>query len=535
MDKDQGQRLTRFMRLQSALLARSAAGGQAKPGGGTPHDFVVASLPLPALTLPFAILPEHLLGDLAEVVQFYLTQAHSAGTGMPLIDELLLHGEASDVLTALVVFTSSALHVRNPYVRAKLVETLSAFKPDSAEDVERQHGRRRSPPGSAAGLFDTHPLAVAHLPGNLLQFFVDCEHTGAHTGFYDKFQFRHTAGALFEHMWTVPAYVDSICAAAKDEARFTKFVNMLINDIIHHMDEAIEALGKVREYQQKVADAAAWAAVGAEEQATQEGTANQEMGQARAWLMYAARMLTLMANLSERIVAEFLVESMIDRIAQMLNYFIDHLVGPKSMQLKVSDQEGMKATWEPDKVLVKLVTIYAHFAAFDGFAQSVARDDRSYRPAYFSKAAEVLRRPKIANSFPAAARNIAAFERFAKAVAACEQSNAVDEAELGDVPESFKDPITDAVMVEPVKFPSSGTIVDKATALRCLMNDPMDPYNRKPCTPDMLLPLPEVKAMIDAWRAWKKGGEVGEEPSSEVPDDVGERAAGGVEAMSLDA
>lgn len=54
-------------------------------------------------------------------------------------------------------------------------------------------------------------------------------------------------------------------------------------------------------------------------------------------------------------------------------------------------------------------------------------------------------------------------------------------------------------MRDPVLMPTSGTIVDRTTILRHLLTDPIDPFNRKPLTADMLQPATELKAQIDSW------------------------------------
>jgi ubiquitin conjugation factor E4 B len=70
-----------------------------------------------------------------------------------------------------------------------------------------------------------------------------------------------------------------------------------------------------------------------------------------------------------------------------------------------------------------------------------------------------------------------------------------------DVPEEFQDPIQCTLMRDPVKLPTSGTIVDRPTIMRHLLSDTHDPFNRAPLTADMLQPATELRARIDAWRA----------------------------------
>lgn len=44
------------------------------------------------------------------------------------------------------------------------------------------------------------------------------------------------------------------------------------------------------------------------------------------------------------------------------------------------------------------------------------------------------------------------------------------------------------LMKDPVKLPTSGSIVDRSTIARILLTDPKDPFNRAPLTLEMITP-----------------------------------------------
>lgn len=53
-----------------------------------------------------------------------------------------------------------------------------------------------------------------------------------------------------------------------------------------------------------------------------------------------------------------------------------------------------------------------------------------------------------------------------------------------------------------VQLPTKSKLVmDRAHIVRHLLSDQRDPTSREPLTPDMLIPLPELKARISAWVA----------------------------------
>lgn len=74
-----------------------------------------------------------------------------------------------------------------------------------------------------------------------------------------------------------------------------------------------------------------------------------------------------------------------------------------------------------------------------------------------------------------------------------------DEELLGDVPDEFADPIQYTLMKDPVRLPTSGTVCDRSTIQRHLLSESRDPFSRATLTEDMLEPVPELKAAIDAW------------------------------------
>lgn len=61
------------------------------------------------------------------------------------------------------------------------------------------------------------------------------------------------------------------------------------------------------------------------------------------------------------------------------------------------------------------------------------------------------------------------------------------------------DPLMDTLMSDPVCLPS-GVVMERSVIVRHLLNANMDPFNRQELTVDMLVPEPELKARIEAWK-----------------------------------
>lgn len=85
-------------------------------------------------------------------------------------------------------------------------------------------------------------------------------------------------------------------------------------------------------------------------------------------------------------------------------------------------------------------------------------------------------------------------------------ASAAAEGSLGQVvgaeaPEEFKCPVTRAVMRDPVTLPSSGAVVDRATAEAHIRARGTDPFDGTPLSRDSLVSDDALRARISAWNA----------------------------------
>ncbi len=78
---------------------------------------------------------------------------------------------------------------------------------------------------------------------------------------------------------------------------------------------------------------------------------------------------------------------------------------------------------------------------------------------------------------------------------------------LGDIPEDFICPISQDLMKDPVKLPTSNTIVDRAIIKEHLLNNEIDPFSRAPLSYKDLIEQPELKRRIEEWIRLKLWGE----------------------------
>lgn len=429
-------------------------------------------MPLPSTCPPeFACMPEHFVEDAMELLIF-------ASRIPKALDGVIL----DEFMNFIIMFMGSPEYIRNPYLRAKMVEVLNCWMP------------RRSGSSATSSLFEGHQLSLQYLVRNLLKLYVDIEFTGSHTQFYDKFNIRHNIAELLEYLWQVPAHRNAWTQIAKEEEKgvYLNFLNFLINDSIFLLDESLNKILEIKELEAEMSNTAEWERRPAQERQERTRLFHSQENIIRIDMKLANEDVSLLTFTSEQITVPFLLPEMVERVASMLNYFLLQLVGPQRKSLSLKDPE--KYEFRPKQLLKQIVNIYVHLARGDKenvFPAAISKDGRSYNDQLFGAAADVLRRigedMRIIQEF---------VELGSKARAAA--SEAMDaEAALGDIPDEFLDPIQYTLMKDPVILPTSKTTVDRSVILRHLLSDSTDPFNRAHLTADMLIPDTELKAKID--------------------------------------
>lgn len=430
-------------------------------------------MPLPATCpMEFASLPEHFVEDAMELLIF-------ASRIPKALDGVLL----DDFMNFIIMFMASPTYIRNPYLRAKMVEVLNCWMP------------RRSGSSATSTLFEGHQLSLEYLVRNLLNLYVDIEFTGSHTQFYDKFNIRHNIAELLEYLWQVPSHRNAWRQIAKEEEKgvYLNFLNFLINDSIYLLDESLNKILELKELEAEMSNTAEWERRPTQERQERTRLFHSQENIIRIDMKLANEDVSMLAFTSEQITAPFLLPEMVERVANMLNYFLLQLVGPQRKSLSLKDPE--KYEFRPKQLLKQIVHIYVHLARGDTeniFPAAISKDGRSYNEQLFSAAADVLIR-RIGED----GRIIQEFiELGTKAKVSA--SEAMDtEAALGEIPDEFLDPIQYTLMKDPVILPSSRITVDRPVIQRHLLSDNTDPFNRSHLTADMLIPDVELKARIE--------------------------------------
>ncbi|XP_054854437.1 ubiquitin conjugation factor E4 A isoform X2 [Eublepharis macularius] len=403
------------------------------------------------------------------------------------------------ILNFVTVFTGDVDRMKNPHLRAKLAEVLEAVMPhlDPTQNslVSSVFHRKR--------VFCSY-LHAAHLAEALIKVFVDIEFTGDPHQFEQKFNYRRPMYPILRYMWGTDSYRKSIKALADYALEnleamtpplFLRFLNLLMNDAIFLLDEAIQYLSKIK-IQQIEKDQGEWDSLSPETRREKEASL-QMLGQlARFHNIMSNETIGTLAFLTSEIKSLFAHPFLAERMISMLNDFLQHLVGPKMGALKVKDFSEFD--FKPQQLVSDICTIYLNLGDEENFCATVPKDGWSYSPTLFAQTVRVLKKINKPGDM------IVAFSNLAERIKSLADLQQQEEETYADACDEFLDPIMSTLMADPVLLPSSRVTVDRSTIARHLLSDQTDPFNRSPLTMDQVRPNIELKERIQQWLAERK-------------------------------
>ncbi|ANB12739.1 ubiquitin-ubiquitin ligase UFD2 [Sugiyamaella lignohabitans] len=381
-----------------------------------------------------------------------------------------------------VTFLSNTGYIKNPYLKAKLVELLFYGS------IDYQNGQK----GYFVNIFDSDPLCHKHLLHSLMNFYIEVEQTGASSQFYDKFNTRYYISQIIKCIWANSIYRANLAKESEQDVDFfVHFVALLLNDATYLLDESLAKLGEIHKLQKELPAVAS----PEEDQETTEkrGQLEQAEKHATSYMQLTNQTVVLLNLFTSAIPKAFVTPEIVDRFAAMLNYNLTALVGPKCRELKVQNPE--KYGFNPRELLSRIVDVYLNLQKEEPFIKAVARDGRSYNPANFDRAVSVLGRWVLKS--PAELQTLSQLREAAELV---KQEDEQGELELGDIPDEFLDPLMYTLMEEPVILPSSKVTIDLGTIKSHLLSDAKDPFNRAPLTIEQVIPNTELKEKIQAFK-----------------------------------
>ncbi|PIA15051.1 hypothetical protein COEREDRAFT_98411 [Coemansia reversa NRRL 1564] len=374
----------------------------------------------------WCMLPEFLIEDVIEFMVFNTVYAPDT-----LIDSAAQVGRGGsngdmglrtfdDILPLFVVtFLARPKYIRNPYLKAKLVDILHMLTyRDPREDDDYVDTLGGNIPGKLRlhpsidqfqSSLDENSLARVFLVPALLRFYVDIEQTGASSQFYDKFNIRYYIARTLRALWARhPRYVEatrrfflqSIVGSAdsnkatgetttgsvsRDQRVIEEFVARLMTDTTYLLDESLSKLVVIRDIEKRQDEQRgrvdrpepATSPIIANTDTNTSGEGNDEGNDeneddgddasrlqdaermAQSYVSLAHETVHMLAFLSRLVPRPFQAGEVVGRLAAMLNYNLDQLAGPKCSNLRVRDMQ-QRFSFNPRVLLSELTSVYVH-------------------------------------------------------------------------------------------------------------------------------------------------------------------------------
>ncbi|KAF5027783.1 hypothetical protein F66182_114 [Fusarium sp. NRRL 66182] len=458
----------RFMRFVAVWLLRLVTGSKYKPG--LESDEI--QLPLPAEKPDvFSCLPEYTLQNIVDNFKFIFRW----------LPKILPSAVGDEMIALCVTFLRSTEYIKNPYLKSSLVSLLfSATWP-------LMHLKR----GVLGDQLVGSQFANDHLLVGLMKFYIECESTGADSAFYDKFNIRYEIFQVIKTVWVNDHYKQQLTRESHVNRQFfVQFVNMLLNDAIYVLDEALTKFPKIRSIERELADDQS---LSGEDRQKKEEELQQLANQATSFMQLANETLEMMKLFTEAMSEAFTMPEIVSRLANMLNYNLDTLAGKKAAaELNVSNRD--KYHFRPIAIISVIVDIYLNLEDSPVFIDAVAADGRSFKPEVLNRVSRILTSKGQKDRV-----DIVRWDELKAKFVEAKQILDQAEVDLGDIPPEFEDPIMGDLMKDPVLLPSKH-IVDRSTIVQHLLSDPKDPFTRQAMSIEDAIPQVELKEKIEKWR-----------------------------------
>lgn len=470
-DEESQARSFSFLSLVASWLIRLVDSSHSYP-----QEMVKLPLELLESADAYRNLPEYFVEDIAEYF-LYVSR---------MIPNLLITAQVTDLVIFALVFLRSSKYIKNPYLKAKLVEILfNGVRPL----------RRGDKQGALGSILNSSAFALEHLFPALMGFYIEVESTGLSSQFYDKFNIRFHISQIFKSIWENPTHRERLEIESRSDIEFfVRFVALLLNDQTYLLDEALAKLAEIHGLQIELDESEDKTT---EQYQEKQGHLQQSERQATSYLQLGTETLSMLNLFTASIPIAFCTAEIVDRLAAMLDYNVEALVGPKCTGLKVQNPE--KYQFDPKSLLNGIVGIFLNLKGNNNFVVAVARDGRSYKRDNFIRTASIIRKFSLRSS-----SDVEDLESFVQNVETRKAEYEQNEEDLGEIPDEFLDPLIGELMQDPVILPTSKTIIDRSTIKRHLLNDATDPFNRAPLDLKDVIPATELKQQIEAFKESKK-------------------------------
>jgi len=489
--------------LMEQLNVGASGGVPVGSSSSSGEDWVLPRSSCPPTVLALLTqVPEHLLTDIMEILLFVAKTQPSA----------LCVGRLDSVLSLCVYFLRRPWAVASPHLRAKFGQVLYyIFLPVANMPGEERWSGEAPRDGNHSLLLGTLVEAQNNLAPALLLLYGDVEKTG----FYEKLTHRRHIMVVLKHLWHLPTHRPAFRGIAKsksgaaeggdaadgqddeaDVSYFIRFANGLLNETNTLVSQTVETLGTIRKFDLERADTVAWSRMSEDEREQHQSRYSEAEQQVTGTAGLCLETLDMLAFLcsDEEIRQPFIIDEILQRFVSMLTNVLNWLTGSKSVEIKVAPERWAQYNFNPKQMLTRVCQTMGYYKSYDPFCEAMAKDGFYGDGSPLKKAIGTVVKYNMLN-----AEEVQALTTLLESTEKARQATVDLDAILEDAPNEFMDPLLLTLMRDPVKLPTSGTVVDRSTIATQLLNNELDPFNRQPLQLKDVIPDVELKTRIDEW------------------------------------
>lgn len=201
-----------------------------------------------------------------------------------------------------------------------------------------------------------------------------------------------------------------------------------MNDVTFLLDESVSKLTEIHNIELEMA-APDWESKTLRHKQERLQTLSSIGQQATSWSALGKSTVDLLKKFTLETKTPFMTPEIVDRLAAMLNYNLDALVGPKCQELKVKEMD--KYQFNPRQLLSDILQVYINLTGEGDFVKAVAGEGRSYRKELFERAAGIAKKRALKTDME--------IEQLRLFVVKVEEMKATLQAEddLGEIPDEY--------------------------------------------------------------------------------------------------
>lgn len=391
-----------FMRYVIVWLLRIVV-----PGIDFPREAL--KLPLPNEDLEvFKCLPEYFLEIVVSNFKFIMRNMH----------HIITSTQSDELVMLCITFLQHSEYIKNPYLKSGLVTILF-------HGIWPVYNRSK---GILGDLLNSLPFAVKHLLHCLMKFYNEVESTGTHTQFYDKFNIRYEIFQIIKCIWSNPVYREQLLLESEINVDFfVRFVNLLLNDVTFVLDESLTAFIEIHGFAEELRDSPNMEQALRTEKEEQMAAAKAK---AKNYMQLTNETVAMLKLFTEALASSFTMPEIVQRLADMLDYNLDAMVGTRR-HLLIVDNPG-EYGFNPKSLLADIIDIYLNLKNKESFVLAVARDGRSYKPEVFERATWILRGFNLKSS-----EEITIWKALGEKIKKAKEVDDQAEEDLGEIPDEF--------------------------------------------------------------------------------------------------